>query len=67
MGMNKKRGYAVWYLQRSLVFLLWRIVHSQAELAKRSSLLHVAHLDEVFGNLNGVEGCSLLNLVAREP
>ena len=30
-------------------------------------LLHVAHLDEIFGNLNGVQCGTLANLVAGEP
>ncbi len=30
-------------------------------------LFHVAHLDEIFGNLHGVEGGALANLVADNP
>ena len=31
------------------------------------SLLNVAHLNQIFGYLYSVQGCTLTNLVAREP
>ena len=38
-----------------------------AKGCRAAASLHVADFDEVFGNLNGVEGCALANLVADEP
>ena len=47
-------------LHRSSLFFLYDFNHG-------CSLLHIAHLDEVFCNLHGVEGGTFLNLVAYNP